>query len=142
MCGGNKEKGVFDSVFLVNYFLTLFLIGIQGGRKSVSKDELKATCNAIEKTHALCSENKGSSELVADVGTLFQCLKYVECRRLHAADDSVIFRFPIAARGVLRWVQFVVSDASYFKLNTDHTPLHLVLLDEVSHWIIIIMNLI
>ena len=34
--------------------------------------------------------------------------------------------------GVLKWVDYTVSDASYFKLNTDHTPLHLVLLDEVG----------
>lgn len=36
------------------------------------------------------------------------------------------------AYGVLRWVDYTVSDASYFKLNTDHTPLHLVLIDEVG----------
>lgn len=41
-------------------------------------------------------------------------------------------RFPVIAYGVLRWVDYTVSDASYFKLNTDHTPLHLVLIDEVS----------
>ena len=34
--------------------------------------------------------------------------------------------------GVLRWVDYIVSDKSYFKLNTDHTPLHLVLVDEVN----------
>ena len=34
--------------------------------------------------------------------------------------------------GVLRWVDHTVSEPSYFKLNTDHTPLHLVLVDEVS----------
>ena len=34
--------------------------------------------------------------------------------------------------GVRRWVDSTVSDKSYFKLNTDHTPLHLVLLDEVG----------
>ena len=46
-------------------------------RRSISKDEIKPTSVAIEKAHNLCSENKGSHELVADVGTLFQCLKYV-----------------------------------------------------------------
>ena len=35
------------------------------------------------------------------------------------------------AIGVLKWVDETVSDKSYFKLNTDHTPLHLVLVDEV-----------
>ncbi|ELT99304.1 hypothetical protein CAPTEDRAFT_160748, partial [Capitella teleta] len=102
-------------VFLLAYASCVVETKKKGGRKAISKDELKATCNAIEKTHALCSENKGSSELVADVGTLFQCLK-----------------FPIAARGVLKWVEYVVAEPSYFKLNTDHTPLHLVLLDEIS----------
>ena len=38
----------------------------------------------------------------------------------------------MVAMGVLKWVDYTVSDESYFKLNTDHTPLHLVLLDEVS----------
>ena len=47
----------------------------QNVRKAISRDELKACANALEKAHNLCSENKGSSELVADVGTLFQCLK-------------------------------------------------------------------
>ena len=40
-------------------------------------------------------------------------------------------RFPVIAIGVLAWVDEVVSDQSYFKLNTDHTPLHLVLVDEI-----------
>ena len=35
--------------------------------------------------------------------------------------------------GILKWVDYTVSDKSYFKLNTDHTPLHLVLLDEVRY---------
>lgn len=42
-----------------------------------------------------------------------------------------IKRFPVCAIGVLRWVDYTVSEPSYFKLNTDHTPLHLVLVDEV-----------
>ena len=42
------------------------------------------------------------------------------------------FRFPMIAIGVLKWVDETVSDKSYFKLNTDHTPLHLVLVDEYS----------
>ena len=44
---------------------------------------------------------------------------------------NVCFRFPVIAIGVLKWVDETVSDKSYFKLNTDHTPLHLVLVDEV-----------
>lgn len=102
-------------VYLLAYASCVVETWRKGQRKAINKDELKATIQAIERAHNLCSENKGSSELVADVGTLFGCLK-----------------FPVAAMGILKWVDYTVSDARYFKLNTDHTPLHLVLLDEIS----------
>ena len=34
--------------------------------------------------------------------------------------------------GVLKWVDWTVSEPRYFQLQTDHTPVHLALLDEVS----------
>lgn len=83
-------------------------------RKSLNRDELKPTIQAIEKVHNVCNENKGSTELVAEVNALYQCI-----------------RFPVVAIGVVRWVDCTVSDSSYFKLTTEHTPLHLALLDEV-----------
>ena len=42
-----------------------------------------------------------------------------------------VYRFPVIAIGVLAWVDEILCDKSYFKLNTDHTPLHLVLVDEI-----------
>lgn len=33
--------------------------------------------------------------------------------------------------GVIRWVECTVTEPSYFKLSTEHTPIHLALLDEV-----------
>lgn len=42
--------------------------------KSVNRDELKQTSQAIEKVHAICNVSKGSTELVADLGTLYQCI--------------------------------------------------------------------
>ena len=33
--------------------------------------------------------------------------------------------------GVLKWVDWTVSEPRYFQLQTDHTPVHLALLDEV-----------
>ena len=42
--------------------------------------------------------------------------------------------------GILKWIDYVVSDASYFKLNTDHTPLHLILLDEVSSSLVCVVT--
>lgn len=41
--------------------------------------------------------------------------------------------------GVLKWVDWTVSEPRYFQLQTDHTPVHLALLDEVGialfHWL-------
>ena len=33
--------------------------------------------------------------------------------------------------GIFRWIEVTVTEPSYFKLSTDHTPLHLALLDEI-----------
>lgn len=37
----------------------------------------------------------------------------------------------MVAVGIVRWVEFTVTEPSYFKLCTEHTPIHLALLDEV-----------
>ncbi|XP_063704587.1 negative elongation factor D [Culicoides brevitarsis] len=84
-------------------------------KKTLNKDELKTTIGAIEKVHAICNVNKGSSELIVDLCTLYQCIKY-----------------PVVAVGVIRWVENTVTEPSYFKLCTDSCPVHLVILDEVA----------
>lgn len=33
--------------------------------------------------------------------------------------------------GIVRWVACTVTEPSYFKLSTEHTPIHLALMDEV-----------
>ncbi|CAG2106667.1 unnamed protein product [Medioppia subpectinata] len=87
-----------------------------GARKAVvSKDELKGTHQAIEKVSAICTEKKGSSELLPELSALFQCIRY-----------------PVCALGMCHWVRSVVSERTYFQLSTEHTPLHLALLDEVT----------
>ncbi|KAK7505402.1 hypothetical protein BaRGS_00003564 [Batillaria attramentaria] len=101
-------------VHLLAYAACVIEVYRKGGRKNINKDELKPTAQALEKTQSLCQLHRGASDLIADVGTLFGCLK-----------------FPVCAMGVLRWVDYTVSEPSYFKLNTDHTPLHLVLVDEI-----------
>nr|XP_054748245.1 negative elongation factor D-like [Lytechinus pictus] len=86
-----------------------------GKRTSVTKDELKATNVAIEKIHAICSSGKkGESELSMELTTVYQCIRY-----------------PVIAMGVVYWVDCVVQDPTYFQRLTDHTPIHLLLLDEV-----------
>ncbi|KAL2091211.1 hypothetical protein ACEWY4_013474 [Coilia grayii] len=85
-------------------------------RVNINKDELKSTSKAVETVHNLCcNENKGATELIAELSTLYQCI-----------------RFPVVAMGVLKWVDWTVSEPRYFQLQTDHTPVHLALLDEIS----------
>ena len=125
----------------------------------------------------LCvQETKKGSQLLAEVGVLFQCIRYENgpmsctpslyfvfvfflllfslntqnlvgvqmfvlilfyfyCGKKALAKHDIIlflFRFPVVAMGLLKWVDFTVSDPSFFKLLTDSTPVHLALLDEVS----------
>jgi len=63
----------------------------------------------------VCTTAKGSTELIAELGTLYQYI-----------------RFPVVSMGVFRWVESTVLEPSYFKLSTEHTPVHLALLDEVA----------
>ncbi|KAK9877835.1 hypothetical protein WA026_020067 [Henosepilachna vigintioctopunctata] len=88
--------------------------GKKGQKRNIIKDELQPTIKAIETVHTICNTNKGSSELLADLGTIYQCL-----------------RFPVVSVGIIRWVECTVTEPSYFKLSTEHTPIHLALLDEV-----------
>lgn len=41
------------------------------------------------------------------------------------------FRCPVVAIGIIKWVELIILDPSYFKLNTDGVPIHLILLDEI-----------
>uniref|UniRef100_UPI00358E69DC negative elongation factor C/D n=1 Tax=Myxine glutinosa TaxID=7769 RepID=UPI00358E69DC len=103
-------------IYILAYTTSVVETWRKNKRTNINKDELKTTSKAIETAHVLCcNENKGSSELLAELATLYQCL-----------------RFPVVAVGVLRWVDWTVSEPSYFKLQTDHTPVHLALLDEIS----------
>ncbi|KAH9499747.1 hypothetical protein Btru_077720 [Bulinus truncatus] len=102
-------------IFLLAYSVSVVESSRRGkGRVRLNKEELKSTIQAIEKTHTLLVNHKGSSELIAEVNTLFSCI-----------------RFPVVGMGVLHWVDLTVSEPNFFKLNTDHTPLHLVLVDEI-----------
>ncbi|CAH0383645.1 unnamed protein product [Bemisia tabaci] len=84
------------------------------GPRKIIKEELKPTMQAVEKVHNICNTNKSSSELIAEINTLYHCIRY-----------------PVVSVGVVRWVECTVTEPSYFKLCTEHTPIHLALLDEV-----------
>jgi len=47
----------------------------KGTRKLLVKDELKGTTQAAEKVHSILTSSKGSTELVAELGTLYQCIR-------------------------------------------------------------------
>lgn len=48
----------------------------KGNPRKINKDELKTTIQAIEKVHNICNNNKGSTDLIAELNTLYQCLRY------------------------------------------------------------------
>ncbi|CAG0895279.1 unnamed protein product [Cyprideis torosa] len=85
-----------------------------GQRSTNYKEELDSTLQAVEKAQAICSANKPSNEILVDLTMMFQHLRY-----------------PVVAMGVLLWIEILTTEASYFKLAVDSTPIHLVLLDEM-----------
>ncbi len=86
----------------------------KGVRKSLNKEELKATQNFIETAYTLCLENKASSDLLADLNELFKCI-----------------RCTVVSIGIIKWIELTILDPGYFKINTDASPTHLFLLDEI-----------
>ncbi|CAH3042766.1 unnamed protein product, partial [Pocillopora meandrina] len=106
----------FKYVYLLAYAASVHETWVESERTMLNRDELKTTSQALDKIHSLCvQETKKGSQLLAEVGVLFQCI-----------------RFPVVAMGLLKWVDCTVCDPSFFKLLTDSTPVHLALLDEIS----------
>lgn len=71
-----------DAVCVANLnriIMKMFILSqIQNKRVNINKDELKSTSKAIETVHSLCcNENKGATELIAELGTLYQCIRWV-----------------------------------------------------------------
>lgn len=66
--------------------------------------------------------------------TLLSCIKKELKFSLLTWCSVFVFRFPVVAMGVLKWVDWTVSEPRYFQLQTDHTPVHLALLDEVQNY--------
>ncbi|CAH1284888.1 unnamed protein product [Diabrotica balteata] len=102
-------------IHLLAYASSVSEVQPKKGQKRISnKDELQPTIRAVETVHSICNGNKGSSELIAELSIIYQSLK-----------------FPVVSIGIIRWVECTVTEPSYFKLSTEHTPIHLALLDEV-----------
>lgn len=58
-------------IFLLAYGASVFEVN----KKALNKDELKLTMQAVEKVHTICSTTKGSSELLAELTTLYHCIR-------------------------------------------------------------------
>ncbi|CAL4099727.1 unnamed protein product, partial [Meganyctiphanes norvegica] len=102
-------------IFLLAYSAAVYETPKKGNRaRQVNRDDLKPTQQAIEKVHNICQGGKSAMELIAEISTLYQCI-----------------RFPVVSVGLVRWIECVVNEPSYFKLCTESTPTHLALLDEV-----------
>jgi len=43
--------------------------------RMLNKEELKSTIQAIEKAHTICNVDQGSTELIAELQTLYNCIK-------------------------------------------------------------------
>lgn len=103
-------------VYLLAYAASVHEIWGESSRESLNKDDLKSTRQAIERVHTVCSREIGvASQASSEISMLYQCA-----------------RFPAVAMGILKWVDYTLSEPSFFKLMTDSTPLHLALLDEIS----------
>lgn len=65
-------------IYLLAY--TASVVDIPGqihphSERILNKDELKNTIQAIEKVHCICNVNKGSTALIAELQTLYNCIK-------------------------------------------------------------------
>ncbi|XP_042865780.1 negative elongation factor D-like [Penaeus japonicus] len=108
-----EHKGKY--IYLLAYSASVYETPKKGSRpRQVNRDDLKPTQQAIEKVHNICQGGKSAMELIAEINTLYQCI-----------------RFPVVSVGLVRWIECVVKEPSYFKLCTETTPTHLALLDEV-----------
>ena len=62
-------------IFLLAYAASVHETFKNNVRRSLNKDELKPTIQAVEKVHNVCSSNNGSNELISEAASLYQCVR-------------------------------------------------------------------
>ena len=97
-----------------------------------------------EVPHCLCchptiTDNKRHSEILQQIrrnggGGGVICHLFVLLHLISSDMHVVIYgnRYPVLAMGIVYWVDCMVQDPTFFQRLTDNTPVHLLLLDEVS----------
>ena len=79
-------------------------------------DDFQQTKKAIEMAHIICMRASAShAELQVEIPTLFECMK-----------------MPVVSMGVIRWVEYSLTDPTFFEEAAESSSLFLVLLDEVT----------
>ncbi len=82
----------------------------------VYRDDLETTKKAIETAHQIClMANDSHAELQVEIPKLFECVQH-----------------PIVSLGVLKWVEYTLTDPTFFEVAAESSSLFLVLLDEVG----------
>ena len=71
------------------FVVTLYYIGLCISKVCIIFFFL-GTTQAVEKVHSICTSSKGSTELIAELSTLYHCI-----------------RFPVVSVGVIRLVQIL-----------------------------------
>ena len=81
-----------------------------------SSEDFQQTKKAVETAHMICSRASVShAELQVEIPTLFECMK-----------------IPVVSMGVVRWVEHMLTDSTFFEEAAESSPLFLVLLDEAT----------
>lgn len=81
-----------------------------------SMDDFHHTKKAVETAHMICSRASAShAELQVEIPTLFECMKV-----------------PVVSMGVVRWVEHMLTDSTFFEEAAESSSLFLVLLDEAT----------
>jgi negative elongation factor C/D len=81
-----------------------------------SQEEFQHTKKAVETAHQICSRASVShAELQVEIPTLFECMKV-----------------PVVSMGVVRWVEHMLTDSTFFEEAAESSSLFLVLLDEAT----------
>lgn len=63
-------------VYLYAYSASVYEVTSGKKRKVINKDDLKSTIQAVDKVQSICSLNKSSTELIAEVTSIYQCIRY------------------------------------------------------------------
>lgn len=64
-------------IYLYAYSASVYEVTSGKKRKVINKDDLKSTIQAVDKVHSICNLNKSSTELIAEVATIYHCIRYL-----------------------------------------------------------------